>query len=33
MNASYQVGLALLSDEQRQGLEALAPVAEVFGAS
>jgi len=31
MNASYQVGLALLTSEQRGKLEALAPVDAVFG--
>jgi len=31
MNASYQVGLALLTPEQRAHLEALDPVEEVFG--
>ena len=33
MNASYQVGLRLLSPEQRKGLEALESVEAVFGAS
>ncbi len=32
MNASYQVGLALLTPERRRRLEALAPVEAVFGA-
>jgi alpha,alpha-trehalase len=32
MNASYQVGLAMLTPEQRGQLEALAPVEAVFGA-
>jgi alpha,alpha-trehalase len=32
MNASYQVGLTVLSPEQRAALEALAPVEAVFGA-
>jgi alpha,alpha-trehalase len=31
MNASYQVGLALLTAKQRRKLEALAPVDDVFG--
>lgn len=31
MNASYQVGLALLTPEQRERLEALVPVEAVFG--